>query len=108
MLDTEKALSINEVAEILNTTRQSVAKLCKATGANRLPHRRIGKHYRFAKSAVMAWLGEPTRKSTQAPPATVTPAATLPICDEYGIDHAAIAKYFDELPPDTDVMKGLL
>ncbi len=107
MTDTiEKALSTNEVAIILNTTRQSVAKLCKLSGSNKLPHRKIGKHYRFAKSAVMAWLAGTKGNQLTKKPLDKLSTGQQPIpYDEDGIDHAAIAEYLDKLPSEADVLK---
>jgi excisionase family DNA binding protein len=46
-------LNVTEVAELLRVGRNHVYALVARNG---IPHRRVGKHLRFRRSAILAWL----------------------------------------------------
>lgn len=49
----EDVLNVNEVASLLKLGKDAVYSGC-ARGV--IPHRRIGKHLRFSRAAIMRWL----------------------------------------------------
>jgi excisionase family DNA binding protein len=53
---TPEVLTAAEAAELLRTTEDQVVALAES---GELPGRRVGDEWRFARAAVLAWLGAP-------------------------------------------------
>ena len=53
MDDDDEVLTVAEAAVLLRVGRNQVYALA---GRNEIPHRRLGKHLRFTRRALMAWL----------------------------------------------------
>lgn len=53
MIDEEDILDTQAAAELLRVGRHVLYALC---GRNAIPHRRVGKHLRFSRAALMRWL----------------------------------------------------
>ena len=49
-----QVMDVAEVAAFLNVGTGVVYELC---GRNQIPHRRVGKHLRFSRQAIVRWLG---------------------------------------------------
>lgn len=54
-----EVLDIDEAAALLRISRDT---LYAEVGANRIPHRRLGKLIRFSRTALVRWLDAPTHK----------------------------------------------
>jgi excisionase family DNA binding protein len=54
--DAQEVLTVEQVAELLQVEPDDVSALADA---GELPGRKIGEQWRFLRSAVLAWLGEP-------------------------------------------------
>ncbi len=60
-----EVLTLEEVAELLRLSSESVAQLAQA---GELPGRRVGEEWRFARSAILRWLsGESAERSGDSP-----------------------------------------
>lgn len=46
-------IDVRAASELLRVGRHVLYALC---GRNQIPHRRVGKHLRFSRSALMRWL----------------------------------------------------
>lgn len=53
-VEPDAVLDVEEVARLLRVGRNTIYDL---VGRNAIPHRRLGKHIRFRRAAVVAWLG---------------------------------------------------
>ena len=49
----DEVLNVEAVGRLLHIGRNSVYEL---VGRNAIPHRRLGKHIRFSRQAILAWL----------------------------------------------------
>ena len=52
MID-EDIIDVRAASELLRVGRHVLYALC---GRNAIPHRRVGKHLRFSRAALMRWL----------------------------------------------------
>lgn len=59
---TDDVLDVSGAAALLGMGRHALYDAC---GRNAIPHRRIGKHIRFSRAALLRWLdsGSPSRES---------------------------------------------
>jgi excisionase family DNA binding protein len=59
-----EVLNIQEVAEYLRIPRSSIYKLAKRRG---IPSQKVGRHWRFSRQAIDAWLASLDRADSGVP-----------------------------------------
>jgi excisionase family DNA binding protein len=58
-----EVMTISDLAEYLQMSKSSLYKLVQA---GKVPGQKVGKHWRFHKDAVDAWLKDPTMKPARS------------------------------------------
>lgn len=54
MSDDDDVLTVEQAMALLKIGRRAIYT---AVGRNQIPHRRVGRHIRFSRSALILWLG---------------------------------------------------